>query len=284
MFETLLYIELLTITIDAMDFFTRKDWLNRGLSSYAFQWDHLLFIAIMMSIGIILALFLRNKDKRVIKIVLIVLWGIGVALETSYYTYNFVMCGVDPTNHPFSIDSSLPLHSCLMFFYLFPFAIFSKNRVIQLATRNFIVIVNMIMGFITLFVGCPSAGYAALSFDGVQILTYHGIIVIVPLIMVVTNYYDIQKDDWKYGLSLFGILSVTMWIFDAITHSDYFFFYDGHRFPAFKFISENVHHLVWTLIVVSCYVITAFATHFGIVGLKYLINKKKKPEEELKEA
>ena len=190
------------------------------------------------------------------------------------------MCGVDPANHPFRIDSKLPLHSCLMFFYLFPFAMFSKNKVIKLATSNFLVIVNMIMGFITLFVGCPSAGTSALSFDGVQILTYHGIIVIVPLIMVVTNYYDIQKNDWKYGLSLFGILSVIMWTFDAIAGCDYFFFYDGHTFPAFKFISENVHHLVWSLIVISCYVITAFATHFLVFGIKYLIQKKKGQNDE----
>ena len=265
-----------------MDFFTSNDWLNRDLSSYAFQWDHLLLIALIIVIGVFLSLFLKNKSKKTIKTVLIVLWAIGVALEISYYTYQYIMCGMDPANHPFRLDSKLPLHSCLMFFYLFPFAIFSKNKVIQLATSNFLVVVNMIMGFITLFVGCPSAGTSALSFDGVQILTYHGIIVIVPLIMVVTNYYDIQKNDWKYGLSLFGILSVIMWIFDAIAGCDYFFFYDGHTFPAFKFISENVHHLVWTLIVVSCYVITAFATHFLIIGIKYLIQKKRKtPQRDL---
>ena len=261
-----------------MEFFTSKDWLNRNLDSYAFQWDHLLFIAIIIFVGVFLSLVLRKKDKKTIRTVLIILWAIGVTLETTYYVYTYIMCGLDPINHPFRLDSHLPLHSCLMFFYLFPFAIFSKNKIIKLSTSNFLVIVNMIMGFITLFVGCPSAGYSALSFDGVQILTYHGIIVIVPLIMVITNYYDIQKDDWKYGLSLFGLLSITIWIFDAIAGCDYFFFYDGHRFPAFKFISENVHHLIWTLIVVSCYVITAFATHFLIIGIKYLINKRRKGE------
>ena len=257
-----------------MDFFTSKDWLNRGLESYAFQWDHILFILIIIALGVFLSLFLRKKDKKVVKTVLIVLWAIGLALEISYYTYQYIMCATDPVNYPFKLDNKLPLHSCLMFFYLFPVAMFVKNKTIQLAARNFLVIVNMIMGFITLFVGCPSAGTSALSFDGVQILTYHGIIVIVPLIMVVTNYYDIQKNDWKYGLALFAILGTIIWIFDAIAGCDYFFFYDGHTFPAFKFISENVHHLVWSLIVISCYVITAFATHFLIIGIKYLINKK----------
>ena len=263
-----------------MDFFTSKDWLNRGLSSYAFQWDHILFIVLMMGIGVFLALFLRKKDKRTIKIVLIALWAFGLALEISYYTYTYIRCGLDPEHYPFRLDSSLPLHSCLMFFYLFPVAMFAKNKIIKTAASNFLVIVNMIMGFITLFVGCPSAGTSALSFDGVQILTYHGIIVIVPLIMVVTNYYDIQKNDWRYGLALFGILGTIIWVFDTIFGCDYFYFYDGHRFPAFKFISENVHHLVWSLIVISCYVMTGFATQFLVYGIKYLVHKKQEKANE----
>ena len=97
----------------------------------------------------------------------------------------------------------------------------------------------------------------------------------VPLVMVVTGYYDIKIQDIKYGLLAFGILGTTMWIFDAFTGCDYFYFYDGHTFPVLKIISENVHHLVWTLIVVSCYVITGVAMHFLIIGAKYLANKKR---------
>ena len=93
-----------------------------------------------------------------------------------------------------------------------------------------------------------------------------------------TNYYDLKKKDLLYGLALFGILSVIMWTFDAITGCDYFYFYDGHTFPVLKVISDNVHHLVWTLIVVSCYVITGCAIHFLIVAIKYLVNKKRQSE------
>ena len=145
--------------------------------------------------------------------------------------------------------------------------------------RNFLVIINMIIGFITLFVGVPPVGSSVYSFVGMHSLLIHVVIVIVPLIMVATNYYDIQLQDFKYGLAAFGILGVTMWIFDAITGCDYFYFYDGHTFPVFKFISENVHHLVWTLIVVSCYAITGLATHFLIIGIKHLINKQKEKKQ-----
>ena len=151
---------------------------------------------------------------------------------------------------------------------------FAKNRIIKTMASNFLVVVNMIIGCITLFVGCPPVGSSSLSFVGVQSLIIHLIIVIVPFIMIFTGYYDIQKEDLKYGLLMFGILSVIMWTFDAIAGCDYFYFYDGHTFPVFSFISENVHHLVWTLIVVSCYIITGTAIHFLIIGIKTLIQKK----------
>ena len=261
-----------------MDFFFSPDWLNREGPKYAFKLAHILFVALGLLIGVLLCFLLRKKDKKVIKITCISIWALAVLIELLYYGVNYAMCIVDPSNYHFDIETMLPFHSCLMFLYVFPVAIFSKNRIIKTACFNFLVVINMIIGFITLFVGCPPVGYSALSFAGVQSLVEHLIIVIVPLILVTTGYYDLQKKDLLFGLALFGILSVVMWTFDAITGCDYFYFYDGHTFPVLKVISENVHHLVWTLIVVSCYVITGCAIHFLIVAIKYLINKKRQSE------
>ena len=261
-----------------MDFFFSPDWLNREGPKYAFKLDHILFVVLGLLIGVLLCFLLSKKDKKVIKITCISIWTLAVLVELLYYGVNYVMCIVDPSNYPFNIETMLPFHSCLMFLYVFPVAIFSKNRTIKTACFNFLVVINMIIGFITLFVGCPPVGYSALSFAGVQSLVEHLIIVIVPLILVTTGYYDLQKKDLLYGLALFGILSVIMWTFDVITGCDYFYFYDGHTFPVLKVISENVHHLFWTLIVVSCYVITGCAIHFLIVAIKYLINKKRQSQ------
>lgn len=262
-----------------MDFFLSGDWLNREGPSYAFKWDHFLVIVIMMAIGVFLSLFLRKKDQKTIKLTIIILWAVGVAICLFYYVFIYVLCISKSYGYVFNIETMLPFHSCLMFYYVFPVAIFAKNKYLKLAANNFLVIVNMIMGFITLFVGCPGGGHSAFSFFGMQTLLYHGIIVIVPMIMVVTKFYDLKIEDVKYGLIAFGALGLTMWIFDAITGCDYFYFYDGHTFPVFKFISENVHHLVWTLLIVSCYVITGCAMHFIIVGIKYLIAKKQKKSQ-----
>ena len=262
-----------------MNFFNTPDWLNRP-GPYAFTLDHLLMVFGLLALGTVMALFLRKKDQKTIKIVLICLWAFGVAIEAFYYGVTYIQCIADSTNHPFNIERMLPFHSCLMFMYVFPFAIFSKNKIIKTAACNFLVIINMIIGFITLFVGVPPVGSSVFSFVGMQSLLIHILIVIVPLTMVVTGVYDIQLKDIKYGLALFGILSVIMWTFDAITGCDYFYFYDGHTFPVLKVISENVPAIVWTLIVVSCYVITGCAIHFLIIGIKYLINKKKGKQNE----
>ena len=128
-----------------MNFFYDKDWLNRNLESYAFQWDHLLFIALAMIAGVLLALFLRKKDHKIVKIILICIWGFYCLMQIIYYPIKWAQGSFDK-------DTMLPLHSCLMFMYVFPFAMFSKNKVIKTAACNFLVVVNMIMGFITLFV------------------------------------------------------------------------------------------------------------------------------------
>lgn len=256
-----------------MDFIYKTDWLNRE-PPYAFKWDHFLIIVLFLSLGVLLAFLLRKKDKRTIKIVLISFWGFYIFLQILYYSFIYARTIQNPTQYPFNIRTMLPLHSCLMFMYVFPFAIFSKNEIIKKAASNFLVIVNMIMGFITLFVGCPG-GNSALSFFGLQTLAYHSIDVIVPLIMLITGFYDIKKNDVFYGLIVFALLAVSVWVFDAIAGCDYFYFYDGSTFPVFDFISTKVPPIVWTLIVTSCYVITAFITNYLVIGIKYLVNKKK---------
>ena len=260
-----------------MNFFESHDWLNRPGPTYAFKLDHILFAVIGLLIGVSLCFFLRKKDKKTIKIVLIAIWAFAVAIELFYYGYLYISC--INGSKTFDIEKMLPFHSCLMFLYVFPVAMFCKNQIIKTAACNFLVVINMIIGFITLFVGCPPVGDSALSFPGFQSLVLHLIIVIVPLLMVVTGIYDIQLTDIRLGLLAFATLGLTMWIFDAITGCDYFYFYDGHTFPVLKVISENVPAIVWTLIVVFCYTFTGCAIHFLIIGIKYLINKKKHQSE-----
>ena len=261
------------------DLLFTPDWLNRGLDSYAFLPEHLIFIFVAMAIGVALGFLLRKKSKRTIEIVIISLWAFGTFIEVLYYALCYIRSGIDPTNHPFSIEYDLPLHSCMMFFFVFPVAMFVKNKYIKRAATSFLVIVNMIMGFITLFVGCPGPGRSTLSYPGLNTLVYHAIIVIVPLIMLMTGYYKIRLYDFVYGLIAFGTLGLTIWVFDAIAGCDYFYFYDGHTFPVFKAISENVLPIVWTLIVTSCYVITGVAIHFLAILIKWLITKRVDKEE-----
>ena len=262
-----------------MDFFNSHDWLNRGGYDYIFHFDHIIYLVIALLVTVGLCFLLYNKDKATVKKTLVIIWMVSITLMVLYYGEQYIQCLINPSGFPFVLETMLPFHSCLMFMYLFPFAMFSKNEIIKKAANNFIVVINMTIGFITMFIGCPLLGYSTLSFTGLQSLLLHTVIYIVPLIMLVTGLYELKLKDLYYGVALFIILALVMWIFDALTGCDYFYHYDGHTFPVLKVISENVPHLVWTLIVVSCYIITGIATHFLIIGITYLANKQKERKQ-----
>ena len=208
-----------------MDFLLINDWLNRGYTNYSFKWDHFLLVFLILAFGIWLGFYLRNKDTKTVKIVLYVLWGVSIAVGATFYTLTALACrkGIGGFFED-TLGVILPLHSCFMFVFLFPVAMFVKNKYVKKAASNFLVVVNMIMGFITLFVGCPIPYFSAFSLFGLQTIIYHGIIVIVPFVMLMTRLYEIEKDDIKYGLIAFGILATSIWIFDAITGCDYSIF------------------------------------------------------------
>jgi len=261
-----------------MDFFINPDLLGRS-GPYAFKWDHILFIILTTIIGFISAILLRKCKKETIKIVLICLWGTVVFIDLFKWIIFYILVFNNYPGYEFNLERMLPLHSCSLFMYVMPFALWGKNRYVVTAANSFLVTVNMIMGYITMFVGFGGKNASVFSFFGFHTLLYHALIFIAPLIMVITNYYDLQKKDLKYGLITFIGFAIIIWTFDAITGCDYMYIYDGHTFGVLKFIYENVHHLVWTLITVTCYILTAIIIHYLIYFIKqYLRNRKSKTD------
>ena len=119
-----------------MDFFTTHDWLNRPGPSYAFKLDHILFVVIGLLIGVGLCFLLRKKDQKVVRITLISIWAFAVLIELIYYGVTYAICAIDPVNHPFVLEKMLPFHSCLMFLYVFPVAMFCNLRIAALLAGN----------------------------------------------------------------------------------------------------------------------------------------------------
>ena len=261
-----------------MNFFYDPDWFNRP-GPWAYTLEHFMFIIFTVIIAVILCIFIRKWSPKTVKILLISLWGFTVFMDIFKWSVIYTRVFTD-SSYPFDIETMLPLHSCSMFMYICPLAFFLKDGRMKTAACSFLVCVNMIMGFITMFVGFGGKNSSVFSFFGFHTLLYHALIFITPLLMVVSGYYKLNKKDIIYGLILFGALALATWIFDEITGCDYMYIYDGHTFGVLKVIYENVHHLVWTLITVSCYVITAVAVHFLILGIYYLIDKRKHVVEE----
>ncbi|MBR1581966.1 MAG: YwaF family protein [Bacilli bacterium] len=255
-----------------MNFFLKRDWFNRE-GPFSFTLEHFLFIALTIIVGLALSFLLRKKKESTIRITLISMWIFVIAIDLVKWIIVWTCVAKGMENLPFDTTILLPLHSCSMFMYVFPLAFFCKVPIIKKAANNFLVTINMIMGFITLFVGFGGKGCSVFSFFGLHTLLFHTLIFIVPLIMLITGIYKVEKLDFLYGLGLFLILAILVFIFDHITGMDYMYIYDGHTFGVFKFIYENVHHLVWTLISVSAYLITGVATHFIVYGITKLVKK-----------
>ena len=260
-----------------MDFYYAPDWFGRP-GPYAFTLEHFLFIAIATFLGVLAALLMRRCTRNAVEFTLVCLWAFLVVIEIWKWVVVFTRVPNDP-DYPFNIETMLPLHSCSMFLYVFPFAIFSRNQSVKRAANSFLVSVNMIMGFITMFVGFSGKHASVFSFFGLHTLLFHAIIFIVPLIMLVTGYYKPEKKDILYGGALFLGLATIILIFDLITGCDYMYIHDGHTFGVFKFIYENVPWFVWTIISVSAYLITGAATHFLILGIRTLLERKNHPKE-----
>ena len=136
-----------------MDFFNSHDWLNRGGYDYIFHFDHIIYLVIALLVTVGLCFLLYKKDKATVKKTLVIIWIVAITLMVVYYGEQYIQCLINPSGFPFVLEAMLPFHSCLMFMYLFPFAMFSKNEIIKKAANNFIVVINMTIGFITMFIG-----------------------------------------------------------------------------------------------------------------------------------
>ena len=266
-----------------MDFFANPDWFSRN-GPYAFTLEHFLFIVIATLLAFASAFLLRKAKHSAVTKVLIGIWIAVVSIDVFKWAVLYILVATRPEEYPFSLDTMLPLHSCSMFMYVFPLAIFTKNKVISLSAKSFLVNVNMIMGYITMFVGFAGKKSSVFSFFGLHTLLYHALIFTAPLIMVVTEYYRPKKKDILYGLGMFGVLGALTLTFDIITGCDYWYFYDGHTFGVLKVIYENVpHFLIWTLIVVTCYILTALIMHFLILGAFALKDRHQRKKSQAKQ-
>ena len=250
-----------------MNFFTNPDWFNRP-GPFAYNTEYIIFIVLSIIFAFICPIMLKKKDNKTIKTVLIVLWGVAVALDVVKYGYSLIVNLKNGVTGLGNYDN--PLWTCSMFLYLMPVALFSKNEKVKRACTAFICTISFFAGMVNFAVPCDDSLF---SFYGMHKTVYHYILMLTPAIMLGTGFIKLQVKDLLGIMAVLVIFGIPVYIFNAIFKQDYMFTYDGSWLPIdASFISFKP---LYTLLCLIVYALVALL-FIGIdIGVRKLSNKKK---------
>jgi hypothetical protein len=263
------------------EFITDYDWFNRE-GPFLFNLEHILFIIFYITVGIVLAIWLRKKPKDFTRKVLIALWIFTVAIDIPKWSaswYVMIYLGRFP-----SYVSMFPLYTCSLFMYITPIALFAKNEKLQTAAKNFTCTMMLPLGFVSIFVALTMTYKCSIfSFYGFHTVLYHSMMYIVSLAMLVSGYYKPQKKDICSSLILFAGILALVYLLNCILKVDYMYIYDGSTFTVLSFIINALpHRLVWTLLIMIFYFSVPTLMHFIILKIQSVYQMKKLKKEEAK--
>ncbi|MBR5773985.1 MAG: YwaF family protein [Clostridia bacterium] len=246
-------------------FFSTRDWFGRTDESFLFNTEHIAFIVIAFIVGIALPLILRKArvSQKTIHRVLVGLWLSCVIWDLVKWLWGMipVFKGIES----FNVASGMPFHTCSVYMFVAPFALFARGKV-RTAASSFLTELSLITGFVSLILSFAMMNcYSVFSFYGMHTMVYHSILYIMPMTMLITGYYKPQKKDFLYGFAAFMVVFAVIFTFDNIYKTDYMYIYDGSTFEIFKVISQNVpHRLVWTVLAVIAYFLIIVISHLVI--------------------
>lgn len=258
------------------NFFSARDWFGRTDESFLFNFEHIAFIVGAFIIGIVLPLILRKAkvSRKTVHVLLISLWVATVVWDLVKWLWGMipVFKGIES----FNVASGMPFHTCSVYMFVAPFALFARGKV-RTAASSFLTELSLITGFVSLILSFAMMNcYSVFSFYGLHTMVYHSILYTMPMTMLITGYYKPQKRDYLYGFAAFMVVFAVIFTFDNIYKTDYMYIYDGSTFEIFKVISENVpHRLVWTVLAVAAYFIIIVVSHLVIRGIDKLCSRKK---------
>ncbi len=241
-----------------MEFFTTSDWLGRE-GPFLYHPEYLAYFAFATAVAIVLPILLRRVKLKTAERVMIYLWLAELIYDVSKWCISWTETII--TGGGFEVGSGLPFHTCSTFWYTAPLALFLKEGKLKTALMSYVCTVNLFGGIVGMFLGTAMMyHYSFISYYGSQMMIYHSMLIILPMIMLVTGYYKPKVRDIFLGFAVFAAIATPMFVFDSIFKVDYMYIYDGSTLEPFKHIAAVMpHRLLWTLIAVLGY--------FGIVAL-----------------
>ena len=208
------------------NFFTHKDFLPPASEIPGTMFTPLHFIWSALLIGLIAFLVwrLRHWDERRLRPLFTIIWATLVVLEVVKIVWE------STTGKTVGIEwgGILPLYPCSLFMYAMPFAIWGNEHV-RRAGCGYVCTLGLIGGSINFIYPATILGnYSCISFAGFHTFLYHGAMVFVAILMLVTGYHSYRGVKKWYQLLLPSVpalcLSVVANIVNFTINSDYMFF------------------------------------------------------------
>ncbi len=209
-------------------FFTYIDQIPKEYRNELFSGQHLLTLGIVIYLWFIIILFLKDKSVivkwKVLRIISLILPILELAQMVWYKSVG-----------EFSWEYTLPLHLCSLMSILLPLMAFTRNKLLQ----EYSYAIGLAPAFMTLLT--PDVFYyPSMSFIYIQTMLVHGIICLIPLIMVLCMGFrpDIRKLPKVIAMLVGFALIITP--INSITGGNYFFL----RYPAAGSPMESFEKLI----------------------------------------
>ncbi len=216
-------------------FFSYIDQIPKEYKNELFSGQHLLTLGMVICLWLIIILILKDKSIEVkwkaLRVISIILPFLELAQMVWYKSVG-----------EFSWGYTLPLHLCSLMSILLPLMAFTRNKLLQ----EYSYAIGLAPAFMTLLT--PDVFYyPSMSFIYIQTMLVHGIICLIPLIMVFCMGFrpDIRKLPKVIAMLICFALIITP--INIITGGNYFFL----RYPAAGSPMESFEKLVgrpWYLV------------------------------------
>lgn len=224
-----------------------------------FTAQHFILMAITI-IGIIIALKYTVNRKDVQTIIKKCTIFVCVC-EIIIITFKIINDGTS------NINNYVPLYYCSLLIYAGLLSSFGKGKLKRVGDV-FLATGGMIGGLT--FIIFPTTSlptYPMLHLVSIHSFIFHGIMVYLSLLIIVTNYIELEKKDIIYYSSFVGIICVFAYIVNSIFDSNLMFI--SKNFPGMPMeIIFNLAGKYFTIVMVLAQMFLPFYIMYGILKLK----------------
>ena len=237
------------------NFFTHKDFLApaKELPGTLFTPLHIIVSVLLFSLIVTLAIILSKKGEKTLKKIFIIVFILAIILEPTKIIWE----SVTGKTVALEVGGVLPFYPCSVFMFALPFAIWG-NQILKKSACGYICTMGLIGALINfVYPVNVISRYSCLSFAGFHTLFFHGSMLFVALIMLISNYHRYTKVTKWYELFL-PALPLLVWsipanILNLAVGSDYMYF-KANSFP-FSSIIGSLPDFATTLIMYVLYIL-----------------------------